>query len=93
MAAAFQIQQQDVQGGGRWGLVQLPLEARPHCFYDFAAGLEAHKESNYCSKGFYFIGSLMLELQTEVTMKILYHLEMPLSNCCLRENLSKPALT
>lgn len=43
MAAAFQIQQQDVQGGGRWGLVQLPLEARPHCFYDFAAGLEAHR--------------------------------------------------
>lgn len=39
-------------------------------------------ECNYCSKGFYFIGSPMLKLQTEVTMKILYLLEMPLCNCC-----------
>lgn len=35
------------------------------------------KEGSYYSKGFYFIGSTMLELQTEVTMKILCLLEMP----------------
>jgi len=48
-----------------------------------------YKECNYCSKGFYFIGSPMLELQTEVTMKIFYLPETPLLIAAKREPLQK----
>lgn len=77
MAAVFWIQQQDVKDAGCSELAQVPLEVRSYCSYGFIAGLERYRVQ-LLFKRLLFYRKPNDELQTKVTVRILYPLEMPL---------------